>query len=368
MKLTVEKNTFLKALAHAHSVVERRTALPILSNMLLQAEGMNLRVTSTDLELSIVETIGATIFEPGKTTVPAHLLFDIVRKFHDGAQIELSHNKDKHQLEISSGKSQFRLPCLPSEDFPVINKDELPFHFKLPAKTLRMMIERSRIAMSTEETRYFLNGIYLHVYNDELRAVASDGHRLARVGVPLPEGASGMPGAIISRKTVHELYKILADTQEDVQISLSENQINFTINNAVLTSRLIDGKYPDYEDAIPTQNNQLMHFKVKQFSQAVDRVATISSERFSGIKLIVEPNRMQLTAANEDSGRAEEEMEVDYSGSDINIGFNSRYLIDVASQIDSDEAQIAFSDSNSPIIVRPTTDDGSLFVLMPLRV
>lgn len=369
MKLTIEKNAFQKALGHAHSVVERRTALPILSHILLQAEGMTLRITSTDLELSIVETMSATIQEPGKTTVPAHLLYEIVRKFRDGAQIEIHHDKTKHQLEISSGKSQFRLPCLPPEDFPVINKGELPFQFKMPARIMRTLIDRARIAMSTEETRYFLNGIYLHTANDqELRAVATDGHRLARYSMPIPEGAKGMPGVIISRKTVNELYKVLADVQEDVQIAVSENQVGFTIHNAVLTSRLIDGKFPDYEDAIPFHNDQLMHFKVKAFSQAVDRVATISSERFSEIKLKLEPNKLQLSAANEDSGRAEEELEVDYSGRSIDIGFNSRYLIDVAQQIDTDEAQIALSDGDSPIIIRPNNDNSSLFVLMPLRV
>lgn len=368
MKLTIEKNAFQKALGHANSVVERRTALPILSHILLQAEGMTLRMTSTDLELSIVETVSATIQEPGKTTVPAHLLYEIVRKFRDGAQIEIYHNKSTHQLEISSNKSQFRLPCLPPEDFPLINKSDLPYHFKIPAKTMRTMIERARIAMSTEETRYFLNGIYLHVSNEtEMRAVATDGHRLAQYSMRMPEGAKGMPGVIIARKTVNELYKVLADVQEDIQVGVSENQISFTIHNAVLTSRLIDGQFPDYEEAIPSHNDQLMHFKVKPFSQAVDRVATISNERFSGIKLKLEPNKVQLFAANGDSSRAEEELEVDYAGRNIDIDFNSRYLIDVAQQIDTDEAQIALSDGDSPIIIRPTSDDSSLFVLMPLR-
>ncbi|MBP6985634.1 MAG: DNA polymerase III subunit beta [Alphaproteobacteria bacterium] len=368
MKLTIEKNAFQKALGHAHSVVERRTALPILSHLLLVAEGMTLKLTSTDLELSIVENVSATIQETGKTTVPAHLLHEIVRKFRDGAQIEIVHNKEKHQLEISSGRSHFKLPCLPPEDFPVINKSDLPCRFQLPAKAMRVLIERTRIAMSTEETRYFLNGIYLHATETQLRAVATDGHRLARVSLPLPENAQNMPGVIISRKTVNELYKLLSDTQEDVEIAVSENQISITVHNAVLTSRLIDGKYPDYEEAIPMSNDQLMHFKVREFSQAVDRVATISNERFSEIKMHLEGNRVQFTAVNEDSGRANEEIEVDYNGSAIDIGFNSRYLMDVAQQIDSDEAQIALSDGNSPIIIRPMNDDSSLFVLMPLRV
>lgn len=368
MKLTIEKTAFQKALSHAHSVVERRTALPILSHILLQAEGMNVKLTSTDLELSIVETVSATIQDPGKTTVAAHLLYEIVRKFRDGSQIQLYHNKDTHQLEVSSGKSEFRLPCLPAEDFPVINKGDLPHTFKISAKTFRTMIERTRIAMSTEETRYFLNGIYLHTEDKEMRAVATDGHRLARYAFEAPAGSEGMPGVIVSRKTVNELYKVLADTQEDIQVSVSENQIAFNIHNAVITSRLIDGKFPNYVDAIPFKNDQMMHFKVKTFSQAVDRVATISSDRFSEIKLKLEQNKIQLSAANEDSGRAEEELEVDYDGRNIDIGFNSRYLIDVAQQIDTDEAQIAFSDGNSPIIIRPTAGDDSLFVLMPLRV
>ncbi|MGB0935273.1 MAG: DNA polymerase III subunit beta [Alphaproteobacteria bacterium] len=371
MKVSIERNAFLKALNHCHSIVERRTTLPILSHVLLNAEGMSLKLNATDLELSVIETVSATVVEPGRSTVSAHLLHEIVKKFRDGSKVELSMNKDTNQIEVSCGKSKFQLPFLPPEDFPIIKTTDSEFNFSLPPKTLKRLFDKTRIAMATEETRYFLCGVYLHTFEDrELRAAATDGHRLARVSVSLPEGARGMPGIIISRKTVNEFSKILTETNDDIQVGVSETQITFTMQNAQLVSRLIDGQYPNYEDAIPddTTNSRTMHVKVKPFFQAVDRVATIANDQFSGIKLSVDDNRLTLSAINEESGQAREEIEVDYSSPEVTIGFSSRYLMDVTQQLDQDEAQLAFADNDSPIVIRPCNDDTSLFVLMPLRV
>ena len=370
MKLTVERNAFLKALSHGHSVVERRTTLPILSHILLSADGVNIKMTATDLELSIVESVSAIVKEPGKTAVPAHMLHDIVRKFPDGCSILMELDKANNHLHISSGKSNFNLPCLPAEDFPAINTVDLPHKFKISAKKLLHLIERTKFAMSTEETRYFLNGIYMHIHGDnELRAAATDGHRLARASMPLPEGAKGMPGIIISRKTVAEISKLLTDCPDGLEVSVSENQICFKMLTAVLTARLIDGKYPNYEDAIPSANSNIVYLHIKPFSQAVDRVATISaSEKTPGIRAIIKDGKITLSAANNNSGNADEEIEIEYQGDDVDIGFNSRYLLDVAQQIDGEEAQILMSDGASPVIIKSSNDDSALYVLMPMRV
>jgi DNA polymerase-3 subunit beta len=369
MKLAIERNHFLTALNHSQGVVEKRTTLPILSHIMLHAEGVNLKLTSTDLEVSLIETVSADIKEPGKATVPAHLLHDIVRKLRDGSKVELELNKTTNQLHVSSGRSEFKLPCLPAEDFPAINSGEFPHTFTLPARSLRHLIEGTKFAMSTEETRYFLNGIYLHVVDGkELRAVATDGHRLAQISIPLPEGAQDMPGVIISRKTVNEISKITTDIQDDVRISLSATQISFIAHNANLTARLIDGKYPDYTGAIPRNNTNSVMLKIKPFSQAVDRVATLANDLISGIKIDIENGKMMLSAVNEDAGAANEEIEVEYNGDRVNIGFNSKYLLDVAQQISGDEARVEMLDNTSPIIVRPLNDESTLYVLMPMRV
>ncbi len=370
MKLSIEQNAFLKALNHGQSVIEKRTTLPILSNILLETDNTSLKLTSTDLELSVVEVIPAHVEQCGRTTVSAHLLYEIIRKMYEGAPITLELNPENHHLLISSGSSQFRLPCLPAEDFPAINTAELPHSFNIAAKTLRQLIDKTKFAMSNEETRYFLNGIYFHTIEDQyLRAVATDGHRLAQATISIPEGATGMPGVIVSRKTVTELLKILPERQEDnVRISLSANQISFKVGDVFMTSRLIDGKYPSYQDAIPKTNDKLMHVHVKAFSKAIDRVATISTDKFSGIKLFLHEGRLTLSAHNEAAGTAQEEIEVAYQGDQLDIGFNSRYLLDIAQQIEGEEAEVSMADSSTAITIRSVNDNNSLYVLMPMRV
>src|SRR5690349_15033958 len=247
MKATIERATLLKSLSHVQSVVERRNTIPILSNVLIEAaaEG-GLRLMATDLDLQIVETIEAAVDIPGATTVSAHTLFEIARKLPEGTQVELTAADGK--MKVVAGRSNFNLPTLPRDDFPVIAEGELPTKFELPAATLRQIIDKTRFAISTEETRYYLNGIFLHVSDEAqpvLKAAATDGHRLARVTVPRPDGAQGMPGVIIPRKCVAELRKLLDEVDSTVQVSLSESKIRFGLGNAVLTSKLIDGTFPD---------------------------------------------------------------------------------------------------------------------------
>jgi DNA polymerase-3 subunit beta len=372
MKLTIERAALLRALGHVQSVVERRNTIPILSNVLLRAEQGQLALSATDMDLEIVASVAADGVRKGSTTAPAHTLYDIVRKLREGAQVELEAAGDKGSLSLRSGRSSFTLACLPPEDYPLMAGGELPHSFTLPAAELKRLIDRTRFAISTEETRYYLNGIFLHAARSNdvamLRAVATDGHRLARMESPLPEGAAGMPGIIVPRKTVTELRKLIDEIDQDVQVSLSDTKIRFVFGNAVLTSKLIDGTFPDYDRVIPVGNDKILEVECKLFAEAVDRVSTISNEKSRAVKLTIERNSLMLSATSPENGTATEELEVRYSAAPLEIGFNSRYLLDIAEQIEGEGARFAMADNNSPTIVRDAADGSALYVLMPMRV
>ncbi len=372
MKLTIDRAALLKALAHVQSVVERRNTIPILANVLLQAGKGKLNLSATDMDLAIVESVPANAAKPGATTAPAHTLYDIVRKLPDGAEVELEAVPDKAQLVLRAGRSRFTLACLPVEDFPVMSDGDLPHGFSLPTGDLKTLIDRTRFAISTEETRYYLNGIFLHAASADgtavLRGVATDGHRLARVQLPLPEGAAKMPGVIVPRKTVGEIRKLLDEHDGTVEVSLSETKIRFGVGPITLTSKLIDGTFPEYERVIPQNNDKIMEVRCKEFASAVDRVSTISTEKSRAIKLAMSKGALTLSATSPEAGSATEEIEVSYSAAPIEIGFNSRYLLDITEQMSGGDAQFAMADAGSPTIVRDVADASALYVLMPMRV
>src|SRR5262245_9370591 len=370
MRVTIERSAFLKALNHVQSVVERRNTIPILSNVLVQAKGDSVKLTATDLDIEIIETVAAEVGQDGAVTVAAHMLYDIVRKLPDGAQLELDQGPDTGRVAIKAGRSRFALQALPPEDFPDLNAGELSNRFTLSAPDLKGLVEKTRFAISTEETRYYLNGIYLHEVQagKALRAVATDGHRLARAQVALPAGAKGMPGIIVPRKTVLELVKLIETDEGEIEVALSASKIRFSFNGLILTSKLIDGTFPDYERVIPRNNDKTLDVDTKLFSSAVDRVSTISFEKGRAVKLNVGDGRVVLTVNNPDSGSAEEEIAATYAAEPLDIGFNSRYLLDIASQIKSDTARFQLADAGSPTIVLDPSDDQALYVLMPMRV
>ncbi len=372
MKLTIERSTLLKSLAHVQSVVERRNTIPILSNILLEARDGAIGLTATDMDIAVIEMTPAEIVQEGSITVAAHTLFDIVRKLSEGSQIEIGTGTDEGQLALRSGRSVLKLATLASEDFPVMTDGDLPHSFAIPAGNLRDLIDRTRFAISTEETRYYLNGIYLHAAESDgtpmLRAVATDGHRLARMEVGLPDGAAEMPGVIVPRKTVTELRKLLDETTEDVAVSLSDTKIRFAFDEVVLTSKLIDGTFPDYDRVIPVGNDKVLEVGCKSFQQAVDLVSTISTEKSRAIKLSLDDGSLILSATSPESGSATEELEVAYSDGPLEIGFNSRYLLDITQQIEGDSAQFTLADAASPTLVRDSADPSALYVLMPMRV
>jgi len=372
MKIVIERAALLRALGHVQSVVERRNTIPILSNVLLKAEGGKLSLSATDMDLEVVEVVDARVARDGRTTAPAHTLYDIVRKLRDGADIELDVQADRNLLLLRSGRSTFQLACLPADDYPVMSGGQLGHEFLLAAAEIKSLIDRTRFAISTEETRYYLNGIYLHTAkNGEvpvLRAVATDGHRLARVEILLPDGAAGMPGVIVPRKTVMELRKLLDEVDEPVRVELSESKIRFNFGQGVLSSKLIDGTFPDYDRVIPVGNDKILEVDAKSFAEAVDRVSTISTEKSRAVKLALGQGMLTLSAASPENGTATEEIEVAYHAASIEIGFNSRYLLDITQQITGDGAQFAMADAASPTIVRDAADSSALYVLMPMRV
>ncbi|WP_300553154.1 DNA polymerase III subunit beta [Maricaulis sp.] len=372
MKLTIERATLLKALGHVQAVVEKRNTIPILSNVLITAGPDGVSFTATDLDIEILETTEATSDGEGLVTAPAHTLYDIARKLPDGSDVTLEMNGSDPRLTLKAGRSNFSLPSLPPGDFPVMPTEALEHRFTVEARDLMRLIDKTRFAISTEETRYYLNGIHLHAADTDgrktLRAVATDGVRLALAEIDLPQGADGMPGVIVPRKTVQEVRRLLEDAEEEVEVSVSEGKIRFRLGNAVLTSKLIDGAFPDYERVIPRGNSRMMSVENKRFAEAVDRVATISVEKSRSVKLSLAPETLTLAVNNPESGQAEEELAVSYDDESFAIGFNARYMLDVAGQIEGDQAQFHFADSASPALVTDSGDNDALYVLMPLRV
>jgi DNA polymerase-3 subunit beta len=375
MKATIERATLLRCLSHVQSVVERRNTIPILSNVLIEANPDGaVRVMATDLDLQVVETMAAVSVEsPGAITVSAHLLFDIARKLPDGSQVSLE--TADNRMTVKAGRSRFSLPTLPRDDFPVIVEGDLPTSFEVPAKVLAELIDRTRFAISTEETRYYLNGIFLHVSDEDrpvLKAAATDGHRLARYTIARPDGAEGMPDVIVPRKAIAELRKLLEESLDsNVEIDLSASKVRFTLGGeggVVLTSKLIDGTFPDYSRVIPTGNDKLLRLDPKSFFEGVDRVATIATEKTRAVKMGLEKDRVTLSVTSPDNGTAAEEIPAEYSADEFEIGFNANYLKDILSQVEGDMVELHLADPGAPTLIRQNDKSAALYVLMPMRV
>ena len=375
MKATIERAKLLRCLSHVQSVVERRNTIPILSNVLIEAAaGGTVKIMATDLDLQVIESLDAVSVEtPGAITVSAHLLFDIARKLPDGSQV--SFETADNRMAVKAGRSRFSLPTLPRDDFPMIVEGDLPTSFELPARLLAELIDRTRFAISTEETRYYLNGIFLHVSDDDqpvLKAAATDGHRLARFTLPRPEGAEGMPDVIVPRKAVGELRKLLEEALDgNVEIDLSPSKIRFTLGGeggVVLTSKLIDGTFPDYSRVIPTGNDKLLKLDPKSFYEGVDRVATIATEKTRAVKMGLETDKVTLSVTSPDNGTAAEEVPADYASEAFEIGFNANYLKDILAQIDGDTVEMHLADPGAPTLIRQDEKSPALYVLMPMRV
>jgi DNA polymerase-3 subunit beta len=389
MKFRADRATLLRALAHVQSVVEKRNTIPILANVMIRvgqetagrgtgeasAGRARLTLTATDMEIAVIEEVAASTSQDGVCTAPAATLYEIVRRLPDSAEIEFDYPSGDGQLALRAGRYATRLLVLPAEDFPSMTAGALPHKFQLGAQTLRGLIDRTRFAISSEETRYYLNGIFLHVADGPegktLRAVATDGHRLARVQVePLPEGAGGMPGVIVPRKTVGELRKLIDETSSPIEVALSDTRIQFRIGPVTLTSKLIDGTFPEYERVIPRDNDKILRVGKKEFSDAVGRVSAISSEKARPVKLSLARDLLVLSASSPDQGTASEELDgerVQYDSGPLEIGFQARYLNDITEQV-GERVEFRFADGGAPTVVQDAGDPSALYVLMPMRV
>ena len=374
MKFTIDKSALLSALQHVHSVVERRNTIPILSNVLIEAKEDGVYLTATDMDIAVIEKIDlkkSEVMQLGTITTSAQMLYDIVRKLPDNISVELLSEKND-RLGVKASTSSFALNCLPSEEFPSIAQEEFNHSFNIDASEMIRLIDKTSFAMSLEETRYYLNGIYLHAVkdstNDKLRTVSTDGHRLSRVDMNMPEGVQEIPGVIIPRKTIMEIRKLLEDHTDNINLSLSDNKIQISFSNVILTSKLLDGTFPDYSRVIPEQNDKTITISNQLLSEAVDRVSTVSTDKTRAIKININKGNLVISATNPDKGSASESLEVKYDGEEVEIGFNSKYVLDVARQIKGKDIIIKLSDSVSPTLVYDKEDEDVLFVLMPMRV
>lgn len=367
MKFAIDRLSLLRPLGHVSSVVERRNTIPILANIVIRGEAGQLTLTATDMEMDVAEKVSCSVVQDGACTVPAHLLNDIVKKLPDGAEVTIT--VADGTASVQAGRSDFTLPTLPVEDFPTFNTSELPVQFAITTADMRHQIDTTRFAISTEETRYYLNGIYFHKSDSgALAAVATDGHRLALARMTMPQGADALPNVILPRKAVGELRKLLDDEEGEVKVKLSETRAEFSFGQVRLTSKLIDGSFPDYTRVIPQGNEKVLSVDRALFSAAVDRVSTISSEKSRSVKLSLSENLLTLSASTPEASSAVEELEVSYLGDNLDIGFNARYLLEIAQQIEGEVMQMALSDPGSPSLISTPGDEDNLFVLMPMRV
>ena len=375
MEFKINSSDLLKALSHIHGIVEVRHTLPILSNIILKAKDNELTLSSTNLDIYCADKIKAEVSIAGEISVSAVTFFEIVKRLPSGSEVIMTMKEGENEIILKCGRSKFNLSTLKTDDFPIISDNDLSTNFVLSADELIRIIDKTKFAVSNEETRYYLNGIFLHKAERDsipfLRAVATDGHRLAQYDIPLPQGAEEITGIIIPKKTIFELRKVLDDANGDVSISLNENKIKFTFNDLKIISKVIDGTFPDYTKVIPQNNNKNFKTNNNELKNAIDRVSAVAANEESkskAIKLSLEDNKLNLSVESQSKGSANEIIDISYDGDKVDIGFNSKYIIDICNEVDGEEVDISLLDSVSPAIILDKTDENLFFVLMPMRI
>ena len=375
MEFKINSSDLLKALSHIHGIVEVRHTLPILSNIILKAKDNELTLSSTNLDIYCADKIKAEVSIAGEISVSAVTFFEIVKRLPSGSEVMMTMEEGENEIILKCGRSKFNLSTLKTDDFPIISDNDLSTNFVLSADELIRIIDKTKFAVSNEETRYYLNGIFLHKADRNsiqfLRAVATDGHRLAQYDIPLPQGAEEITGIIIPKKTIFELRKVLDDANGDVSISLNENKIKFTFNDLKIISKVIDGTFPDYTKVIPQNNNKNFKTNNNELKNAIDRVSAVAANEESkskAIKLSLEDNKLNLSVESQSKGSANEIIDISYDGDKVDIGFNSKYIIDICNEVDGEEVDISLLDSVSPAIILDKTDENLFFVLMPMRI
>lgn len=369
MNLNIERETLLKPLQLVIGVVERKQTLPILSNVLLKTHDNTLSITGTDLE---VELIGQTALtqaasELSQLTVPGRKLMDICRALPDNAPIELY--RDKEKVVLRSGRSRFTLSTLPAEDFPNVEQQDSHLEFAIPQQQLRLLLQRTYFSMAQQDVRYYLNGLLLEAYSGKLRAVATDGHRLATTVITAATDADHRLQIIIPRKGIIELLRLLDDSDKPATVVIGNNHIQVANEEFTFTSKLVEGRFPDYERVIPKNGDKIINIERDVFKNALSRTAILCNEKFKGVRLELRKGLMRILATNPEQEAAEEEINIDYNQEDLDIGFNVSYLLDILSTINRDPVKLTFTDSNNSVLIEENDDNGdSAFVVMPMRL
>ena len=371
MKFQVSKAKIFKSISHLQGIVDKKNSLPILSNILIEAKNSNLILSSTDMDISIIEKISCNILEEGSTTINSQIFYDIIRKIDNNSDIEIISNDGK-LLTLRASGSRFSLACLPKEDFPIIDQTNDGQTIKINSKIFLKLIEKTKFAISNEETRYFLNGLYFNIHKENentiLTLVGTDGHRLAKFSHELGQDISQLSGVIIPKKTIYELSKLLSDIDQDIEIVISSTKVIFYIDNLIFASKLIDGSFPDYKRVIPSDNNNILEVNRENLLSAVDRVSTIANEKSPVIKFKFLENIVNLNTINNENSTATEDLNVSYEGEEFEIGFNSKYIMDIVNNLEDETIFINLKDGSSPIIATEKSNSNLVYVLMPMRV
>lgn len=367
MKFTISREALLKPLQLVAGVVERRQTLPVLSNVLLRLQGSVLSLTGTDLEVELLGTVNLDGGEEGETTVPARKLLDICRSLPEAANLNFS--LDNQKVTLSSGKSRFTLSTLPASDFPSVDDSPSALEFSLKNTELKRLIDRTAFSMAQQDVRYYLNGMLFEISENRLRTVATDGHRLAlctltQEGLPAEKARQ----VILPRKGVLELQRLLGDEEAEVSISLGSNHFRARLSDFTFTSKLVDGKFPDYDRVLPKGGNKEVLAERGVLRQAFSRAAILSNEKFRGVRVTLSDGVIKMVANNPEQEEAEEQVEVDYAGDSLEIGFNVSYLVEVLGVLNGDNIKITLSDTNSSALLEETEESDSLYVVMPMRL
>jgi len=371
MEFTIERDVFLKLLAHATGVIEKKTTLPILSNVLIEAKQSKIKITATDLDIVYFEEISAKeIRKEGSTTTSASILYDILRKLQSNSLVKLD-LLNTNKLKLVSENSKFNLLCMPPDNFPLSEENIEQESFQISSNKLLKLLNKTKISISNDETRHYLNGIYLHKTKLEhksfLCGVATDSHRLSSSSIEIDPNTQMEP-VILPKKTIFQLISLIEHSNNSIKISNNKSKIKFEMNSGVLISKVIDGRFPDYNKVIPKDNSNILEINLTEFKDSIERVTTVSSDRKEGLKMFISKDAVQLSVSNPNSGEGIESIKAKFSSNDLDMRFNSRYLTDIANQIEHQSIVIKLKDSGSPVLIRDLSDKNSFHVVMPMKI
>ena len=366
MKFTTQRENILKPLQLVSGVVEKRQTLPILSNVLLKLAPAGLTITATDLEMEVIAKSNIQVEKEGTITVPVKKFYDTVRTLPEGSEIAFEMVGDK--VILKSGKTRFSLTTMPAENFPVIETKEKKLNFQIPQEKLKQIIDRTQFAMALQDVRYYLNGLMLEIQGSHITAVATDGHRLALCKIEADFNAGEKISVIVPRKAVMEITRLLDESYTNVEVIIGENFIKLELPEVSFTSKLIDGQYPNYQAVIPREGDTKVIADKSLIRQCLIRTSILSNEKYRGIRIQLGDNKLRAMANNPEQEEAEDEIEIEYEGSDLEIGFNVNYMLDAITAVQDEKVKISFTDANGSALITPPTAQDCIYVVMPMRI